>query len=74
MQENKRNMSKNLILVSAIVVFLFFITEEFDNDYFEFTFKDSLQRCTTPKDCEEVFKPPNIIITICLNGFCLEGV
>jgi hypothetical protein len=68
-------MSKNLILVSAIVVFLFFITEEFDDDDFEFQFplKESLQRCTTPKDCEEVFKP-NMIITVCVNGFCLEEV
>jgi hypothetical protein len=66
-------MSKNHILVSAIIVFLFFITEVFDNDYFEFTFKRSSKRCTTPKDCVEVLKPPNMLMTICLNGFCMEG-
>jgi hypothetical protein len=66
-------MSKNLILVSAIVVFLFFITEEFDNDQFEFTFRKSSKKCTSPKDCEDVWKPPNMIMTICLEGFCMEA-
>jgi hypothetical protein len=77
MQENKikkRNMSKILKLVSAIVVFLFFIAEGYilvEFDPYNFKLYPSPMKCTSPKDCEVTFIPPNMNLAVCRNGECL---
>jgi hypothetical protein len=70
--EKKRNMSKILKLVFAIVIFLFFITEVFaiTAKYYGCALIPTLNKCKTPKDCEEFFEPPSMIASVCINGFC----
>jgi hypothetical protein len=65
-------MFKILKLVFAIVIFLFFITEVFaiSGTYYGLPFIPTLNKCTTPKDCAEVFVPPSMIISVCIDGFC----
>jgi hypothetical protein len=67
--KKKRNMSKILKLVSAIVIPLFFITEVFaiTASYYGVGLIPTLNKCTTPKDCEEFFEPPSMIASVCIN-------
>jgi hypothetical protein len=71
--KKERNMSKILKLVLAIVIFLFFITDVFaiTGTYYRDILHPTLNKCTTPKDCEEVFVPPSMIVSVCFDGFCL---
>jgi hypothetical protein len=70
--KKERNMSNILKLVFAIVIFLFFITDVFaiTGTYYRHLLIPTLNKCTTPKDCEEVFVPPSTIISVCIDGFC----
>jgi hypothetical protein len=65
-------MSNILKLVFAIVIFLFFITDVFaiTDTYYQHILYPTLNKCTTPKDCEEVFVPPRMIVSVCKDGFC----
>ncbi|CAJ2666344.1 unnamed protein product [Trifolium pratense] len=68
-------MSKTLKFVSVInlVIFLFFITEVVAHTKiidFPFGVIPTSVKCKSPKDCLSIIVPPNMIIAICMNGYC----
>jgi hypothetical protein len=85
-KEKKTKMSKILKFVSSIVVFLFFITEMVavepkpyryklragETGGYRHILRPTLTKCTTPKDCEDIFIPPYMKFAICKNGVCGE--
>jgi hypothetical protein len=71
----EKNMGKTLNLISSIilVIFLIFITEVIAyHEIVDFPFEviRTSVECKSPKDCLSITVPPNMIIAICMDGYC----
>jgi hypothetical protein len=77
-RRGKKNMARTLKLVFTIflVVFLFFITEnvasEGDLDAQWKLFPTTIA-CEYATDCPEITIEPDMVVVVCLDGFCQEG-